>query len=107
MLGLFLLYFIGKHFYELAEDHNRSMWGFAIFGVIAYYVGTFIGGIVLFIAFDLLSSTSLESMGDIAISFMALPFGLLSCAGLYYLLKRIWSKSPEFDPNIIDEIGQN
>lgn len=106
MLGLFLLYFIGKNFYNLAADHGRSEWGFAILGVVAYYVGTFIGGIVLVIAFELLSSTSIESMSDMAIGFMALPFGILSCVGLHYLLKGIWTKKPGFDPSIIDEIGR-
>ncbi len=44
MLGLFLLYFIGKIFYQLAEAHNKNKWVFAILGVIAYYAGTFLGG---------------------------------------------------------------
>lgn len=106
MLGLFLIYFIGKKFYELAGEHGRSEWGFAILGVISYYVGTFIGGIVIVIALELWGSSSIDSIDDIALGFMALPFGILSCVGLYHLLKRIWSKSPTFDPNIIDEIGQ-
>lgn len=106
MIGLVLIYFMGKAFYDLAAEYDRSMWGFAILGVVTYYFGTFIGGIVLVIAFELWSTTPIESLSEFTIGVMALPFGLLACAGLYFLLKRIWSKKPTFDPNIIDKIGQ-
>ena len=37
MLGLLLIYWIGKKYYELATEHNRSPWGYAILGVFVYY----------------------------------------------------------------------
>ena len=104
MLGLFLIYFIGKYFYDLAEDHNRSKWGYAIFGVITYYFGTFIGGILLVI---LLGVATIEEMGDFLIGLIALPFGIALCTGLYYLLKRSWEKKASLSEDIIDEIGAN
>lgn len=42
MLGLSLLYFIGKYFYRLAEGFNKNKWYFAFLGNIVDYVGTFI-----------------------------------------------------------------
>ena len=34
MLGLVLLYWIGKYFYKLAEEYDKSKWGFAILGLV-------------------------------------------------------------------------
>jgi hypothetical protein len=44
MLGLVFIYFIGRYYYKLAENHNRSKWGFAVLGVATYYGGTFAAG---------------------------------------------------------------
>jgi len=93
MIGLLLLYFIGKAFYELAHEHDRSRWGFAILGVISYYAGTFIGGIVLALIYEFGLSQSIEDINEILLSVMALPFGILVCWGFYHLLKRSWSRS--------------
>jgi hypothetical protein len=47
MLGLVFIYFIGRYYYKLAENHNRSKWGFAVLGVATYYGGTFAAGALL------------------------------------------------------------
>ena len=47
MLGILLIYFIGKSFYTLAETHNRSRWTFAIIGIVTYYASLFLGAIIL------------------------------------------------------------
>jgi hypothetical protein len=35
MLGLILIYFVGKAFYDLAGLHGKSQWGFAILGIVS------------------------------------------------------------------------
>ena len=47
MLGLILIYFIGKRFQDLAKTYDNHKWGFAIAGVATYYIGTFIAGILI------------------------------------------------------------
>jgi len=42
MLGLLLIYFIGKYFYDLAILHEKSKWGWAVIGVVSYYAEGFI-----------------------------------------------------------------
>ncbi|TDN87659.1 hypothetical protein DET49_111107 [Salegentibacter sp. 24] len=37
MLGLLLLYWIGKYHYRLAGEYDKSQWGFTILGIVAYY----------------------------------------------------------------------
>ena len=105
MLGLLLIYFIGKYFYNLAEEHHKSKWGYAILGVVSYYLGTILAGIAFAIIFELWGSTSIDQMSEIALNFMALPFGILMCVGLYYFLKKRWEKSIHIEADIIDEIG--
>ncbi|MDX2249951.1 MAG: hypothetical protein SF052_24415 [Bacteroidia bacterium] len=106
MLGLLLIYFIGKNFYELADDYEKSKWGFAILGVVSYYLGTFLGGIILSIILEISGTNSLDDINSMLVSLIALPFGLLSCIGLYFILKRNWEKNREATESIIDNIGK-
>ena len=92
MLGLFLLAFLGKKFYELAGTHNRHQWGYAIAGVAAYYLGTFIAGIAFFIFMDIASFP--DDTPDLMISLLSIPFGLLASGGLYYFLEKQWGIEP-------------
>lgn len=94
MVGLVLLYFVGKAFYDLAGLHNKSQWGFAILGVVSYYGGLFAGGIILAIASEL-AGWSIDDLSDTALGFMALPLGVLTCWGTYVLLKSMWTKAAE------------
>lgn len=107
MIGLLLIYFIGKAFYELAFEHNKSPWGFAIIGIVCYYAGSFVGGIILGVIGILAGSDFVSTTPDILLSLMGVPFGLLFCWGLYVILKKNWSKkqaigSEALDSNLID-----
>ncbi|MEZ4772635.1 MAG: hypothetical protein R3D00_05575 [Bacteroidia bacterium] len=106
MLGLALLYFIGKQYYELADDYDKSKWGYAILGVVSYYIGTFIGGILIAIAYELWSSISIEQENSFIFNLIVLPFGILSCVALYQILKKNWEKNKTVEEDIIDEIGR-
>jgi hypothetical protein len=95
MLGLFLIYFIGKSFYDLAFEFHKSHWGFAILGVVSYYAGTIVAGVIfgLLVEFDVVPA--LSDIPELALNLIAMPFGLLACWGLYQLLKSQWAKAPE------------
>ncbi len=105
MLGLFLIYFIGKQFYDLAFEHDKNKWGFAILGVISYYASSFIGAFIIVFGILMISPNTLDTIPDIALDLMAVPFGLLGCIGLYFFLRKTWEKQERFTENIIDEIG--
>lgn len=93
MIGLVLIYFLGKAFYELAQNNGKNKWLFAILGVVSYYIGTFIGGIVL-VLIEPWTGFDIETANNFVISLLALPFGLLTCYGFYQLLKYNWTKQP-------------
>ncbi len=105
MLGLFLIYFIGRYFYKLAEDHNKSKWAFAILGVISYYAGIFLGGIFIGLFYALVLETDIESSNNFGISLLALPFGIFCCWMFYRILKNRWSKEvvSQVDIDVLDQ----
>ena len=107
MLGLILLYWLGKYFYLLAEKHNKHKWGFAILGVISYYAGSFIAGMIIGVAIIYFQGEyALDEMSDISMSLISLPFGLLSTWGLYQFLKKRWQKEtvPVTNAEILDDL---
>lgn len=92
MLGLLLIFFLGKWFYSLAEKYNKHKWGFAILGVVTYYVGTFIAGIFIGIISVVANLDSLLALPDVVLGLIALPFGVLAAWGLYKILENNWKK---------------
>lgn len=94
MVGIVLLYFVGKAFYDLAAIHNRQKWLFAIIGLGSYYGGLFTGGIALGILSEA-GVVDLNDTPDIVLGIMALPVGVLCCWGTYRYLKSTWERAEE------------
>ncbi len=106
MLGIVFLYFIGKYFYKLAEQFNKNKWLFAILGVVIYYVGTFIGGLILGVL-DALIGIGFDWDNNLALGLIALPFGIASAYLFYYILKKQWEKSFVLVEDEIQDIGKS
>jgi hypothetical protein len=103
MLGLLLIYFIGKYYYELAQQHDKRKWAFAILGVVAYYAGAFVMGIILGIIFP----DAVDTMNNLILSLLALPMGLLFTWGLYKILENRWSNPVHDDFDDSDILDRN
>ena len=104
MLGLILLYFIGKSFYTLAEENNRSRWGFTILGIAIYYIGSFLGGLILGLL-TYVFGYYIDFENELLLGFLAFPFGLLAWWVLYTLLKKNWEKNPNTkNSEILDDV---
>jgi hypothetical protein len=93
MIGLILIYFVGKAYYDLAGQYAKSQWGYAILGVGSYYGGQFLAGILAGIIIELWWPGELDSMSDITLGLMALPFGVLCCWGLYKYFQKSWANA--------------
>lgn len=92
MLGILLIYFIGKRFYDLADEYYQKKWLFAILGVATYYaVGT---ACVVFIAIlDVyFFGWNFDWQSSFGMNLLAVPLGLLAVWGLYQILERRWKK---------------
>ncbi|KAB1066551.1 hypothetical protein F6U93_14125 [Tamlana haliotis] len=106
MLGLILLYWIGKYFKELAEAYNKSKWGFAILGILSYYSGIVLFSFIIGLLFELFSPGSIEGVNDTLLGILMLPFGILSCYLLYKFLENKWKKNKPNPFESIEEIGR-
>lgn len=93
MIGLVLLYFVGKAFYDLAGLNNKGQWLYAILGVGSYYAGLIIGSILIAVGYELFIG-SVDEVNDTLLSILALPIGVLACWGFYRILKNSWEKQP-------------
>jgi hypothetical protein len=103
MIGILLLiYFAGRSFYNLAGQHNKNQWAFAILGVVSYYAGIFTGGIIIGIVLELYAPGAVDTMNETVLSLMTIPVGILTCWLTYTLLKRNWSKPTEIERNTLD-----
>lgn len=107
MLGLVLLYWIGKYFYKLAEEYSKSKWGFTVLGIVSYYGGTLFFGFTFGIIAEIISFGYLDDFNDSVLGLLALPFGILSCYILYKYLEKTWKKEDPRNNNDIDEIGKS
>jgi len=97
MLGLILIYWIGKQFYKLAEQYGKSEWGYAILGVIVYYAGQIALGLLAVITMGL-DETGLEGSASIGLNIFGVLVGGVVCWGFYAFLSNRWSKLPPPNP---------
>ncbi len=102
MLGLFLIYFVGKAFYNLAHEYDKSRWGFAIAGVVSYYGGIFLSVVIIATIVEMNSPGYITESNDMLFSLLGIPFGILACWSFYTILKNNWSKRPTTQPNTLD-----
>ncbi len=104
MLGLIPLIFIGRWYYQLAHEYNKSRWGIAILGVgIALFAQIFF----LFFAGVIAAATNNLQWLDVPIvlTLLAIGFAVIWVVITYYLLKRSWTRKVDAGkshPNLLD-----
>jgi hypothetical protein len=93
LLGLILIIFVGKKFYELAHEYDKSRWGFAIAGVVSYYGCMIISAFIIGIIIELSSPGYINESNERWIGLLGVPFAILGCWGFYKILEKNWSKT--------------
>lgn len=109
MLGLILLYWIGKYFYRLAGDHDKNQWAFALLGIVAYYAGIFVFSIIIGTVVEIITPGYWDDFNEMLFGIMMLPFGILSTYLLYISLERSWKKNSAvsmIDPMDLDDTSK-
>ncbi|HYG40715.1 MAG TPA: hypothetical protein VD908_18950 [Cytophagales bacterium] len=96
MIGILLLYFIGKAFFTLKEQSKKGKWGYAVLGIVTYFLGSMLGGVAVVLAMEVWEPGSTDAISERLLEIIALPFGLLACWLLYKQLKKQQTK-PHFD----------
>jgi cellobiose-specific phosphotransferase system component IIC len=94
MLGLLLLYWVGKAFYDLAKQYGRGPWPYAILAIVCYYGLQFIvGGVAVLVMMDqdgYFNESDLEGFG---LNILGVVIGALGTWVFYRLLKKKWSET--------------
>ncbi len=104
MLGLLLIYFIGKWFYTLADKHQKNKWLFAILGIAVYYGMTIIGGFIIGFIAAMSGSEAIFNLPDVAWGLMAIPIGLIGMWLFHRILRKNWENNPARSENeLLDE----
>ena len=104
MIGLLLLFVIGRFFYSLAKEHKKNLWLFTILGIVSYYIGAIILLAILIIIIELNSpGWTLENENNIMFTLLEVPLGLASSALFYQLLKKQWKKQTNSREDILDD----
>lgn len=98
MIGLILIYFIGRQFYVLANEYQHNRWLFTILGIASYYFGVLLFGfIVVWLSnyseyfFDLMHKTQLVQ------GLVSMPMGLICGWVFFHLLRANWQKRRKAD----------
>lgn len=105
MLGLLLLYWIGKYFYKLAEQYNKHQWGYTILGIAVYYGGMFLCSFLAGVILEVYSPGYIDGINETLFGVFMIPFGLLSCYLLYLFLEKNWKKTASDLAQRINEIS--
>lgn len=103
MLSFLLLYWIGKYFYKLAEEHHKNKWKFAILGIVIFYASSFVFAMVIGTILEIISPGFIDEINESLYGLMMIPFGLISSYLFYDYLKRSWR--PVEQDIIFDEEG--
>ena len=103
MLGLIILYGLGKAFYDLATLHNKkSKWIYVVLGILSYYFFSFLAGILIALLADLPNNP--DAMSDTLLGLLAVPFALFFTLLLYLFLKNRWERQPlEVTTDLLDD----
>lgn len=91
-MGFILLYFIWKHFADLAKEYiTGKPWVYGLLGCVIYYVGQLAFGFTygIFVAMGIFDADFNETLINLA----AIPFGILFCYLLRLFLMYKWRNS--------------
>ncbi len=108
MLGLVLIFFIGKAYFDLAKNHNKEYaWLYAVLAIALYYGFLFISLFVIVGILEYSSPMTLYNMNEYLLGIMGVPFGLLAVWAGHLILKKRFSETNEFENDALLDEGFN
>ena len=106
MLGIFLIYWVGKKYYDLAIKHNRSKWGYTFLGIGIYYFAQIIFSISLYFIFPE-KMENIDYQTENKFGYLAITVGVLVWYVLYLYLKKRLGKVEITLEDDIESIGKD
>ena len=105
MLRLILIFFIGKYFYELAQEYEKKRWLYAILGIVVYYAAGAVFGVILGLA-DVILGLGIDWDNSLGLNLLGLPIGIAADYIFYQYLKKTWEKERGNPADEIMDIGK-
>lgn len=103
MIGLILVFFAGKFYYDLAKEYGKSKWGYAFIGVASFYIGQVIGSFLIYVSMDFFGA-NLFQYNRLTVSLLVLPLGILTCFLVYKILsKRAFHERTISSDDVLDD----
>ena len=108
---IIIIILIGKQFFQLAKKYNQKLGlVYAVLGVVSYYGGAFIAGVIIGFFIEFAGSDPLAGVNDLTLALIFIPIGLFFCWGTYQLLKNKWHREyveEERNKPKISDIGKS
>lgn len=95
MLGIALIFFMGKWMYKLAEEFGKNKWLFAVLGVVSFYATQFVLGIILALAMG----DSFFEISEMALNLIGIGVGFAGVWIFRSILKSSWKKEALRSPS--------
>lgn len=103
MLGLLLIYSIGKKFYDLAELYEKKKWLYVLLALLVYYGSMFFLVMILAVVMELVGS-SIEGWSELALSVLGIALGVITVVVFYNILKKKWKNQQIIsDTSLLDD----
>lgn len=97
IVRLLFFFLVGRSFYKLAKAHEKIALGYAIIGVGSYFLGKFIGALIIDGFGELSGYYTYEYSNLWVLELFAIPCGLMACWGFYELLRSSWQKKEKLN----------
>lgn len=99
MLGIILIIFMARQFYNLAHDYNKNKWLWAILSIIIFYGVQFIASIIYILAFVGIEAEMQPWSSQYIVNLLVSVLTSIAAAYfLYQFLKNKWEKEEDM-PN--------
>lgn len=103
MLGIIIIYWIGRKYYDLAVRCNKSPWSWAIYAILIFYGSQIMFGVLV----ALFSPETNFETNEVILNILGIAISGIVWFSVYKLLEKRWEK---IDPNtyedLIDNIGK-
>lgn len=98
MLEILILIFVGRYFYKFSKDNNMKPVLWTIIGVLSYFVGAFVMGLIV----GILNPRILDNL--LTLTLLGLVSGLIGVTITFFIMKaQAKNTTPSSESEVLDD----
>lgn len=98
MLEILILIFVGRYFYKFSKDNNMKPVLWTIIGVLSYFVGAFVMGLIV----GILNPRILDNL--LTLTLLGLVSGLIGVTITFFIMKaQAKNATPSSESEVLDD----